>query len=148
MQVVMYYERTQGREPEDVSRTGVGCDIRSTSAAGSVRYIEVKGHAATGDVTLYYTEWQLAHRMREEFFIYEVDYATTAPALRIIQDPVGKGVRATERVTEYHIQAADLRARRNRPLLALERSARMSQRRKRLIEVAFPAGGGLRSLAP
>jgi len=110
MQVVMEYERAQGREPEDVSKTGVGCDVRSEAANGGVRYIEVKGHAATGDVTLYYTEWQLAHRMREEFFIYEVDYATTKPELRIVQDPVGKGVQATERVTEYRIRAADLRA--------------------------------------
>ena len=110
MQVAMAYERARNRAPEDVSKTGVGCDVRSVALDGAVRYIEVKGHAATGDITLYYTEWQLAHRMREEFFIYEVDYALTGPELRIVQDPVGKGVEATERVTEYHIKAADLRA--------------------------------------
>ena len=110
MQVAMDYERAHGREPEDVSKTGVGCDVRSVALDGAVRYIEVKGHAATGDITLYYTEWQLAHRMREEFFIYEVDYALTKPEMRIVQDPVGKGVEATERVTEYRIRAADLRA--------------------------------------
>ena len=80
------------------------------AADGAVRYIEVKGHAATGNVTLYYTEWQMAHRMGEEFFIYEVDHALTGPALWITRDPVGKGVKARERVTEYHIHAADLRA--------------------------------------
>ena len=61
--------------------------MRSEGPGGDVRYIEVKGHAATGDITLYYTEWQMAHRMREEFFIYEVDYALTLVQLRIIQDP-------------------------------------------------------------
>ena len=66
-----------GRAPEDVSKTGVGYDVRSEGSEGEVRYIEVKGHAATGDVTLYYTEWQMAHRMGEEFFIYEVDDALT-----------------------------------------------------------------------
>ena len=110
MQVAIDYERAHGRAPEDVSKTGVGCDVRSVAPDGAVRYIEVKGHAATGDITLYYTEWQLAHRMREEFFIYEVDYALTKPEMRIVQDPVGKGVEATERVTEYRIRAADLRA--------------------------------------
>ncbi|MYD88231.1 MAG: DUF3883 domain-containing protein [Acidobacteria bacterium] len=110
MQVAMDYERSQGREPEDVSKRGVGCDVKSAAPDGAVRYIEVKGHAATGDITLYYTEWQLAHRMREEFFIYEVDHALTAPELRIVQDPIGKGVPAKESVIEYRISAADLRA--------------------------------------
>ena len=48
--------------------------------------------------------------MREEFFIYEVDHSLTEPTLRIVQDPVGKGVEAVERVTEYRIKAANLRA--------------------------------------
>ena len=69
----------------------------------------MKGHAATGGVTLYYTEWQMAHRMRDEFFIYEVDHALTEPELWITQDPVGKGVKATERVVEYRIEPGKLR---------------------------------------
>jgi len=110
MKVAMDYERSHGREPEDVSKRGVGCDVKSVAPDGAVRYIEVKGHAATGDITLYYTEWQLAHRMREEFFIYEVDHALATPELRIVQDPIGKGVPAKESVIEYRISAADLRA--------------------------------------
>ena len=110
MRVAMEYERAQGRAPKDVSKTGVGCDIRSERPDGSVRYIEVKGHVATGNVTLYYTEWQLAHRMRDEFFIYEVDHALTEPKLWITQDPVGKGIQATERVVEYHIDSEKLRS--------------------------------------
>ena len=60
MKVAMDHEQANGRTPVDVSKTGVGCDIRSTAPDGSVRYIEVKGHAASGDITLYYTEWQLS----------------------------------------------------------------------------------------
>ena len=93
----------------NVSKTGVGYDVRSEGADGEVRYIEVKGHASTGDVTLYYTEWQMAHRMGEEFFIYEVDYALTDPQLRIVQDPVGKGIEPLERVVEYLINTEQLR---------------------------------------
>ena len=69
MRVAMDYETSQGRTPRDVSKTGVGCDIKSEGPDGEVRYLEVKGHGTTGGVTLYYTEWQLAHRMREEFYI-------------------------------------------------------------------------------
>ena len=110
MRVAMDYETVQGRTPRDVSKTGVGCDIRSEGSDGEVRYIEVKGHSATGGVTLYYTEWQIAHRMRGEFFIYDVNYALTEPQLWITQDPVGKGVKATERVVEYQINSDDLRS--------------------------------------
>ena len=110
MRVAMEYESAQGRTPVDVSKTGVGCDIRSEGPEGAVRYIEVKGHAGTGGITLYYTEWQMAHRMRGEFFIYEVDHALTAPDLWITQDPVGKGVKATERVVEYHVDSEELRS--------------------------------------
>ena len=110
MRVAMEYERNNGRLPVDVSKTGVGYDVRSEGAKGQVRYIEVKGHASTGDVTLYYTEWQMAHRMGEEFFIYEVDHALTDPQPRIIQDPVGMGIEPVERVVEYHIPAEQLRA--------------------------------------
>ena len=97
MKVAMNYERNQGRIPRDVSKTGVGYDIRSEGPDGEVRYIEVKGHASTGDVILYYTEWQMAHRMRREFFIYEVNHALTNPELWITQDPVGQGIEPTER---------------------------------------------------
>ncbi len=110
MQVVMEYEQGQGRAPADVSKTGVGYDVRSEGPDGQVRYIEVKGHASTGDVTLYYTEWQMAHRMGEEFFIYEVDHALTNAQLRIVQDPVGKGIEPVERVVEYLIDAEQLHA--------------------------------------
>ena len=109
MRVAMDYERLQGRAPQDVSKTGVGYDVRSEAPDGDVRYIEVKGHAATGDVTLYYTEWQMAHRMRQEFFIYEVNHALTYPELWITQDPVGKGVEPNERIVEYHISAAQMK---------------------------------------
>ena len=108
MNVAMEHERLQGRTLADVSRTGVGYDVRSEEPSGEVRYIEVKGHTTTGSVVLYYTEWQMAHRMRDEFFIYEVNYALTNPELWITQDPVGMGIEPTERVVEYHIPAKQL----------------------------------------
>ena len=113
MQVAMEHERFYGRVPTDVSKTGVGYDIKSEKLGPDgtireVRYIEVKGHSTTGDVVLYYTEWQMAHRMRNEFYIYEVNHALTRPELRIIQDPVGQGIEPTERVVEYHIPSIHL----------------------------------------
>ena len=108
MRHVAEYERAHGREPVDVSKTGVGYDIKSTGNDGDVRYIEVKGHATTGDITLYYTEWSMANRMRQEFYIYEVNHALNAPELWITRDPVGKGIEPEEKVVEYRIVAEQL----------------------------------------
>lgn len=110
MDFVEAYERAHGREPTDVSKTGVGYDIKSVGPDGDVRYIEVKGHLTTGDVTLYYTEWQTANRMGPEFYIYEVNHALSAPELLIVKDPVAKGIEPVEKVVEYRIGARELRA--------------------------------------
>ena len=110
MKVAMEHERLYGREPVDVSKTGVGYDVRSVDPndESEVRYIEVKGHASRGDISLYYTEWQMAHRMRDEFYIYEVDDALTDPRLKITRDPVGRGIEAEERVVEYRIARSQI----------------------------------------
>ena len=110
MKVAMVYERAGGREPIDVSKTGVGYDIRSEGAHGEVRYIEAKGRAAEANVTLYYTEWQTANRMRDEFFIYYVTDPLKSPKLWIIQDPVGRGLEPEERIVEYRFEADQLLA--------------------------------------
>ena len=87
-----------------------GYDMKSVGPDGEVRYIEVKGHQKTGDIILYYTEWQTAHRMRDEFYIYVVDYALTEPQLTTYRDPVGQGIEPEERVVEYRISKAQLMA--------------------------------------
>ncbi|TMB94083.1 MAG: DUF3883 domain-containing protein, partial [Chloroflexi bacterium] len=110
MKVAMDYERAGGREPIDVSKTGGGYDIRSEGAHGEVRYIEAKGRAAEANVTLYYTEWQTANRMRDEFFIYYVTDPLKSPKLWIIQDPVGRGLEPEERIVEYRFEADQLLA--------------------------------------
>jgi superfamily II DNA or RNA helicase len=121
MKVAFDYERAHGRVPVDASGTGEGYDVKSAAADGSsVRYIEVKGHLAAGDITLYYTEWQMANRMRSEFFIYDVTDALGEPRLRIVQDPVGKGIEPEERVVEYRIAAADLARAQNEVIVVTE----------------------------
>ena len=110
MEFTMRHEREHGWTPIDMSKQGVGYDVRSTGPDGEFRYIEVKGHQATGDIILYYTEWQTANRMRDEFYIYVVDHALTEPTLTIYRDPVGLGIEPEERVVEYRISAEQLRA--------------------------------------
>lgn len=87
MRVAEEYEKRNARQPEDVSLENLGFDIRSTDAAGNVRYIEVKARAQLGDVALTQNEWFKAKRFKEDYFLYVVLNASTNPELFIIQNP-------------------------------------------------------------
>ncbi|NSW79113.1 MAG: DUF3883 domain-containing protein [Chthonomonadetes bacterium] len=89
MEVAMRYEREQGRQPVDVSREYVGYDIRS-EGGGEVRCIEVKAFATTGDVYLTSHEWQMAQRLKDEYWLYVVENAATQPHLHPIQNPADR----------------------------------------------------------
>ncbi len=86
MEIAMEYERSQGREPEDVSKENLGFDIRSKGKDG-VRYIEVKGRAKEGDVALTPNEWFKARRFKDQYYLYVVYNAVENPKLVIIQNP-------------------------------------------------------------
>jgi superfamily II DNA or RNA helicase len=92
MEVAMAYERSQGRDPVDVSRENLGYDLRSGD-----RFIEVKGRAGSGSVALTPNEWIAASRLGERYWLYIVTHALTAPRLYLLQNPAAK-VRPGEEV--------------------------------------------------
>jgi len=88
MDIVMAYERNEGRIPEDVSAENMGFDIRSRNEKGEVvRYIEVKARAGVGKVALTQNEWFKALRFGEDYYLYVVYNAASTPELHIIRDP-------------------------------------------------------------
>jgi superfamily II DNA or RNA helicase len=86
MEIAMEYERSQGREPEDVSKENLGFDIRSRGK-DEIRYIEVKARKDEGDVALTVNEWLKAKRFKENYWLYIVCNAITNPTLYIINNP-------------------------------------------------------------
>jgi len=89
MDVAMGYERSCARVPEDVSAENLGFDIRSTDKEGNRRYIEVKARVGVGSVELTQNELFKASSLGASYFLYVVmDAATTAPDLRIYQNPI------------------------------------------------------------
>jgi hypothetical protein len=86
MEIAMEYERSQGREPEDVSIENLGFDIRSREK-DEIRYIEVKARKEEGDVALTVNEWLKARRFKENYWLYIVCNAITNPTLYIINNP-------------------------------------------------------------
>jgi hypothetical protein len=81
------YERSRGWEAEDVSAQAVGYDLRSHGPGGQVRYIEVKGRAATGAVEISENEWLKAEQLVDDYWLYVVTDALKSPTLYVVQDP-------------------------------------------------------------
>ncbi|MCD6083664.1 DUF3883 domain-containing protein [Candidatus Aerophobetes bacterium] len=86
MEIAMEYEKSHGREPEDVSDKNLGFDIKSKNE-NEIRYIEVKSRAGEGDVELTTNEWMMARRFRDNYWLYVVSNAASNPTLTIIQNP-------------------------------------------------------------
>jgi SNF2 family DNA or RNA helicase len=86
MVIAMEYERSQGREPEDVSKENLGFDIRS-KGRDEIRYIEVKARKDEGEVALTLNEWLKAKRFKEQYWLYVVSNALENPTLHIINNP-------------------------------------------------------------
>lgn len=90
MTVAMEFERSSGREPQDVASQNLGFDIRSIASDGTIRYIEVKARAGIGMVALSQNEWFKAKRFKDDYFLYAVMNAASSPQLYIVQNPVEK----------------------------------------------------------
>jgi len=75
-----------------VGSSKIGFDLRSRRPDGQVRYIEGKGRARVGGIELTENEWAQAQNHPDRYWLYVVYDCETAPVLRRIKDPAGKGI--------------------------------------------------------
>ncbi len=90
MQVVMDFERAQGRQVYDVHEKNLGYDLTSLDLnSGELRLIEVKGLGdATGTILLTPNERRVAEDRRDCYWLYVVTNCHIAPQLQEpIRDP-------------------------------------------------------------
>ena len=88
MKAIMDAERRLGFIPTDVSDQKLGWDIESSIPnTGRLRFIEVKGRAAVGEIGLTRNEYQTAERLKAEFWLYAVFKCGGTPELCAVQDP-------------------------------------------------------------
>jgi hypothetical protein len=90
MKFAMEYEKKQGRVHEDVHLENLGYDIRSRDEMENYRYIEVKARAREGAVALTPNEWLMAHRLKDDYWLYVVVNIASVPELYVIQNPAAK----------------------------------------------------------
>lgn len=90
IRIAMDYERSHGRTPEDISLQNLGYDIRSQDERANYRYIEAKARAKEGAVALTPNEWLMAHRLKDEYWLYIVVNVASKPELYLVHNPAAK----------------------------------------------------------
>ena len=70
-----------------------------------VRFIEVKGRAAVGEIALTTNEYKTAERLKRDYWLYAVFNCGAVPQLHAIQDPARLGWEAIVMVEHYHVSA-------------------------------------------
>ncbi|RLC36607.1 helicase, partial [candidate division Kazan bacterium] len=92
---VIRYEQKNGREVESVEDQNRGFDLISRKAhpkdpktATEVRFIEVKGRSAVGEVALTANEYKTAERLGKDYWLYVVFNCASIPEIHMIRDPV------------------------------------------------------------
>ena len=70
-----------------------------------VRFIEVKGRVAIGEVALTANEYKTAERLKRDYWLYVVFNCGTAPELHAVQDPSRLGWEPLVKIEHYHVSA-------------------------------------------
>jgi len=81
------------------------------NAAPSVRFVEVKGRADTGEVALTANEFKTAERLKQDYWLYIVFHcATPNPTLNILRDPARFPWQPIVKIEHYRLKMEDQRA--------------------------------------
>lgn len=114
---VIAHEEARGWQVESVERENRGFDLISRKphpadpkTAIEVRFIEVKGRAAVGEVALTTNEYKTAERLKQDYWLYVVFNCTSTPQVHVIQDPVRLSWEPIQKIEHYHVGAAQILA--------------------------------------
>jgi hypothetical protein len=112
MDAAIAYETARGWQVEDVSADNKGFDLLSRKfGAGNadtpidLRYIEVKGRAHVGLVSLSQHEYNTAYRLKQDYWLYTVFNCATTPEVYTVRNPVHLPWEPMQQVIQYRVSA-------------------------------------------
>jgi hypothetical protein len=117
VETVIAYERARGWEAVSVENENRGFDLISRrphpedpQTAIEVRFIEVKGRAAVGEVALTTNEYKTAQRLKRDYWLYIVFNCASKPAINVIQHPAELDWKPIVKIEHYRLNMNSLRA--------------------------------------
>ena len=112
IQAVTAYEEARGWRVESVEKDNRGFDLISRrphpedpQTAIEVRFIEVKGRAAVGEIALSANEYKTAERLKKDYWLYAAFNCGSKPEIHMVQDPVRLGWEPIVKIEHYHVGA-------------------------------------------
>jgi len=115
VEAAIRYEEARGWRAQSVEDEDRGFDLISRhphpedpQTAIEVRFIEVKGRAAIGEVALSTNEFKTAQRLKRDFWLYTVFNCADQPQVHPIQDPARLGWEPIVKVDHYHVSAREI----------------------------------------
>jgi superfamily II DNA or RNA helicase len=117
VQAVVTHEQARGWQVVSVEKENRGFDLISrkphpedSQTAIEVRFIEVKGRAAVGEVALTTNEYKTAERLKQDYWLYVAFNCASTPEVHTIQDPVRLGWEPLVKIEHYHVGAEQILA--------------------------------------
>jgi len=111
------HEEAQGRVVESVEAQNRGFDLISRrphpedpATAIDVRFIEVKGRAAVGEIALTENEYKTSERLKRDYWLYAVFNCASAPQVHAIRNPARLGWKPIVKVEHYAVKPDDILA--------------------------------------
>ena len=110
VEAVKAYEEAQGWRVQSVESENRGFDLISRKphpediqTAVGVRFIEVKGRVAVGEVALTTNEFKTAERLKDDYWLYVVFNCGATPEVHRVQNPARLGWQPVVTVEHYHL---------------------------------------------
>ena len=120
VEFVIRHEESRGWQVESVEAENRGFDLISRrphpedpATAIEVRFIEVKGRAAVGQISLTANEYKTAQRLKGDYWLYTVFNCGSTPELHLVQDPARLGWEVVVQVEHYLIEPGKILAARS-----------------------------------
>ncbi|MFH1743040.1 MAG: helicase-related protein [bacterium] len=117
VEAAIAYEEARGWQVESVEDQNRGFDLVSRKphpedpkTCVEVRFIEVKGRSAVGEVALTTNEYKTAERLKKDYWLYVVFNCGSTPEVHVIQDPARLGWKPLVKVEHYQVSAKEILA--------------------------------------
>jgi superfamily II DNA or RNA helicase len=111
VRTVIAHEEARGWAVESVEKDNRGFDLISRRShpedpqtAIEVRFIEVKGRAAVGEVALTANEYKTAQRLKKDYWLYVVFNCSATPEIEPVQDPAQLDWEPIVKIEHYHVK--------------------------------------------
>jgi hypothetical protein len=111
VEAVIAHEKARGWAVESVEKDNRGFDLISRrphpedpQTAIEVRFIEVKGRGAVGEVALTTNEYKTAQRLKKDYWLYAVFNCGSTPEIKSVQDPAQLDWQPIIKIEHYHVR--------------------------------------------